>query len=544
MRREHVGADAGASTVVAWLTARRAARSGGLWGLVFGSLVVSSAASYSGLANTAEQRAKLAASLGANSGMKALLGGARRLDTVAGFTAWRSLGVLVLVGAVWGVLTGTRLTRGEESSGRWEILLSGPTTRGRAAAQTMAGLGTGLVCLWAVTAVFTVVEGHGSNIGFGIGGSLFLSVALVAGAAMFLAIGALAGQIAATRRQANVVAAAVFGASFLLRMTADSSSGLEWLRWASPLGWVEELHPLTGSRPAALIPIATLTIAAAVIAAWTASRRDLGASVLPSHDRGDAHTRLLGHPIGLTLRLTRPVAVGWMVGLGVLGLVGGLVARSAAQAVSGSDMMQRALARLGAHRGGAADYLGIFFLIAAAAIAFAAAGQLAAIRGEEADGHLDNLLAGPVDRRLWLAGRVVVGAGVIVAAGVTVGLAGWIGAATQHSDIGVGALLAAGINLAPPALVILGVGALAYGIAPRLASPITYGLVAWSFLIQIVGTGLHVNHWLLDTSLLMHIAPAPATNPNWAAVAWLTGLGVLAGVVGIIGFDRRDLVGA
>ena len=62
------------------------------------------------------------------------------------------------------------------------------------------------------------------------------------------AIGALAGQRASSRSQANVLSAGVLGA-FLLRMVADSGSGLAWLRWATPLGWVEELHPLTGSDP-------------------------------------------------------------------------------------------------------------------------------------------------------------------------------------------------------------------------------------------------------------------------------------------------------
>ena len=80
---------------------------------------------------------------------------------------------------------------------------------------------------------------------------------------MFLAIGALTSQLSPTRRQANGLAAAVFGVSFLVRMAADTVAGLDWMRWASPLGWVENLHPLTGSQPLALVPILLLTVAAA-----------------------------------------------------------------------------------------------------------------------------------------------------------------------------------------------------------------------------------------------------------------------------------------
>jgi ABC-2 type transport system permease protein len=536
--------DPAAATVVARLTARRAARSGALWGLVFGVYVVSSVTSYTTIAKTAAQRAKLAASFGTNAGTNALLGIARRIDTVAGFTAWRSLGVLTMAGAIWALLIATRLTRGEEDAGRWELLLAGQTARGRAAWQAMAGLAAGLASLWAVTAVISVAVGHSSRAKFTTSGSLFLSVALVASAAMFLAVGAVCGQLAASRHQANGMAAAVFGAAFLVRMVADSGSGIEWLRWASPLGWVEELHPLTGSRPMALAPIIALTVTACVAATWVASRRDLGASALAAHDSRPARTALLGGPLGLAVRLTRPVAIGWVAGLAVLGLVGGLVAQSASGATSGSATVQRAMARLGAHRGGAASYLAIFFVMSAGVVAFAAAGQLAATRNEEAEGYVELLFARPVGRGQWLAGRVAVAAALVLVAGVATGLAAWVGAATQHSGVGLGELTQAGFNLALPALFVLGLGALAYGLAPRLASAATYGVVAWSFLLQLIGSGLKLNHWLLDTSVLAHIAPAPAANPNWAAAGWLAGLGLLGLGTGVVAFNRRDVASA
>ena len=45
-----------------------------------------------------------------------------------------------MLGAVWALLVATRLTRGEEDAGRWELLLAGGTTRGRALSLVMAGL--------------------------------------------------------------------------------------------------------------------------------------------------------------------------------------------------------------------------------------------------------------------------------------------------------------------------------------------------------------------------------------------------------------------
>ncbi|HXZ77157.1 MAG TPA: hypothetical protein VEH31_40690, partial [Streptosporangiaceae bacterium] len=109
--------------------------------------------------------------------------------------------------------------------------------------------------------MITVVAGQLPRVGIAAGPMLFFSVALVAPAAMFLAAGALASQLAATRRQAAAYAGAVLGICYALRMVADSGTGLEWLHWATPLGWVEELQPLTAPRPLALLPIAGLVIA-------------------------------------------------------------------------------------------------------------------------------------------------------------------------------------------------------------------------------------------------------------------------------------------
>ncbi len=208
-----------------------------------------------------------------------------------------------------------------------------------------------------------------------------------------------------------------------------------------------------------------------------------------------------------------------------------------------SPTIDRVIARLGATGSGAATYLGFVSLIAAGLLTVAAAGQIAAARTEEADGHLDHLLARPVARWRWLAVRLLVAAALVIAAGVITGVAAWIGAATQHAAVGFGTLVEAGLNVAPPALFVLGAGALVYGLWPRAAVGATYGLVVWSFLVETVASITDTARWLRDASPLLHIAPAPATAPNWTAAAWLLGLGALAGVAGVAAFGRRDLQG-
>ncbi|MGZ4461775.1 MAG: hypothetical protein ACXVZP_02945 [Gaiellaceae bacterium] len=544
MRRRDVPGDGSAARAIVLATARRVVRPGLLWGVVFGLVIAATEVSYRSSFPTAASRAKLAQSFEGNAGFAAMFGAIHRIDTVAGYTAYKVTFTLVVLGAIWGLLAATRQLRGEEDAGRWELLLAGQTTRGRAAAQAAAGLGAGVVALWLPAALLAVVAGSTSRVGIGVGASLFFVTAIVAAAAMFMAVGIVAGELAATRHDANLIGAGILAASYLIRMAADSDPGLAWLRWASPLGWIEELRPLTGSRPLGFVPIAVLTAALAALAIHVASRRDLGASALASRDSPRPRTLLLGGQAGLTLRLTRPALAAWLAALAATGLVFGLVAQAAGSALHGSPGLEHVIARLGGSSAGSVAYLGFVFLVAAGLVAIAVAGQVAAIRNEEAAGHLDNLLVRPVARWRWLAIRLAVGVALVVAASAIVGLAAWVGATTQHAGVDFLQLLQAGLNVAPPAVFVLGIGALAFGLWPRGAIGVTYGLVVWSFLAETVASISDSSRWLRDTSPLLHITPAPAADPSWTSAAWLVGLGLLAGLAGIAAFGRRDLAGA
>ena len=538
------GNDRRATRTVAAVTARRAARPGLLWGLVFGGTIAATMTAYSSTFPSAAERANIARTIEGNAAFEAIFGVTRRLDTVAGYTTYKTMFTLVLLGAIWGLFIATKVLRGEEDAGRWELLLSGQTTRRGATISAGAGLAAGLAALWLPTALIAVVAGSGSKVGIGAGACLFFATSAVAAAAMFMAVGMLVSQLAPSRHGANVMGAGILAASYLVRMAADSDHRIGGLRWVSPLGWVEELRPLTGSRPLAFVPIVLLTAACAAVAVSLAGSRDVGAGVLAGDDRPPPRTWLLGGQAGLTVRLSRPTIAAWLAGLALTGFVFGLVTQAAGASLRGSPTLQRVIARLGATGSGAAVYLGYVFVIAAGLVAIAVAGQISAIRNEEAEGHLDVLLVAPVARWRWLAVRLGVGVVLVLSAGAVTGLAAWIGASSQHADLGLGDLLRAGLNVTPPALFVLGVGALVYGLRPRAAIGLTYGLVAWSFLAETIASVTGGSRWLRDSSPVLHITPAPAASPDWTAAVWLVGLGLLFAAVGVVAFARRDLVGA
>jgi ABC-2 type transport system permease protein len=530
-------------TVVVGLATRAAARTAIVWGAVFAVTVAASAVSYTTLYPRQSQRDALAAAFGRNQATASLFGPAPHLQTVAGFTAFKVTMTLMVLGAIWGLLTGTRLLRGEEDQGRWEVLLSGWTTPRRATAQALAGLGAGVVVLWALTAAGTVLVGREAKVAFAVGPSLWFALAMVAPAAVFCGVGGVTSQLAATRRQAAGHGAAVLGVSYAVRMVADAGVGLHGLIWASPLGWVEEMGGLTDPRPVALVPLVVLTGVLAATTVHLAGRRDVGSSLVAARTATRPRLSLLYGPTGLALRISRPTVVGWWAGITVAGLLYGLIARSAGSTITGSSVHD-VLSRLGASGTGAETVLGICFLVLATLVALVAAGQLTATRGEESSGRLDNLLTRPVSPTRWLGGRLAVALTMVVVGGLLAGVSAWLGAASQHAGVRFATLVAAGVNIVPPAVVILGLGVLVLGLAPRATAAIVYGYLAWSLLVVVVGGIGATSHWVLDTSVFHHMAASPAVPVDWTADGIMVAVAVVLLAAGLLAFRRRDLSGA
>jgi ABC-2 type transport system permease protein len=513
-----------------------------LWGAVFGGFAAVSALTYVTAYPTSPARERLQAAFGANTAMSALFGPAHRLQTVAGFTAFKTEMTLMVLGAVWGILTATRLLRGEEDAGRWELLLAGRTTRAGATGWALLGLGAGVASLFAPCAAITVVTGLSDKVHISATSALFFALASSATAVMFTAVGALTSQLGATRRQAAGYGAGVLGLSYAVRLVADSGIGVGWLRWASPLGWVEELAPLASPRPWALVPIAAFTIAASVAAVGFAGARDLGSGIVGGRTSARPRLRLLFGPTGLAVRTLWPAIAAWVASIGVTGLLLGLVAKSAGRTIAGSSLGQ-VLSRLGVRGTASAAYLGVSFLIVAVLVAFLAAGQVTAARAEESAGRAELVVVGPVSRWRWLGGRCALAALAVGAGGLAAGVLTWLGSAAEHAGLGASTIVAAGVNTVPPALLVLGAGVLAFGAAPRATAAVAYGVLSWSLVVEVAGGFGTLGHWVLDTSVFHQMAAAPAVPVDWTSAGVMAAGGVAATIIGTVAFGRRDLRG-
>lgn len=482
-------------------------------------------------------RVTLARSIGSNPGLTALFGETRSLETVAGFTEWRVSLVMALVGAVWALFATTRVLRGEEDAGRAEILLAGPLTRADAARSTLTGLAAALLLMLVISVVGIIV---GSGHELGTGRAAMLGLTLISAPALMVGVGALTSQLAESRRQALGLGAGVLGVCYLLRVVADSDPDLRWLRWATPLGWLELARPLTDPN---LVPVLLSYLLAAGLgglALVLVPARDTGAGVITERSSRRVRRRGLDSPLGLAVRLGEGSAWSWALGLALAGMLIGLVARTAAEAMAqsrGGDLF----GELGIAESGTRAYVGVFYIFITVALAVAASGQVAATRDEEAGGRLDNLLVGPVPRARWLAGRVSVAVGALALGATAAVLGTWAAGSAVGLGVGVGDLGAAGLNTLPTALFVLGAGTLLHGLVPRLAVPLTYALVTASFLLEVVGASVNLPSWVLNLSVLHHVAPAPAVSADWRSAAALVLLGLGLAAIGALALGRRDI---
>jgi len=485
--------------------------------------------------STLEERLAFAKSFGDNVALRLFYGVPHDLTSIGGYTAWRVGGFMSIFAGMWGLLAAVRALRTEEDSGRQELVLAAPVSRRAAFAAAVAAVGLSAVVLWLGTFA-GLVAGR-----LPVGGSAFLALATVVPAATFAGIGALVSQVAPTRRVALEISAAALALALLARVVADTSSHFEWLRWLSPLGWSEEMRAFAGPRPAVLLIPAVVTAGLLAAARLISLRRDVGSGLLQVSDRSEADLRLLGSPTAQTMRAERRSLIGWSVGIGFFAFVIGSLSNSI-NTSNVPESLREQLRRVGgASITTPAGALGLYFLFFILAIALFACSQIAAARREESDEELETLLALPVSRLSWLAGRLVLAALGMAGLALAAAVLAWAGAAAGGAGVSLPRLLGAGANCLPASFLFLGIGALAFGVLPRPSAGIAYGAVSVAFVWNLFGAVLGAPGWTLGLSPFHHIGLVPSQPFKAVAAVVMLAIAAVAMAAGIAAFSRRDL---
>ena len=509
------------------------------WGLVFGSTIASSALTYVSSFPDAASRRLLAATTSHDAGLAVLLGPIATIDTVGGYTVYKCYVFLTTIGAIWAVLATTRLLRGEEDNGRWQLVIADGSRSENATVATLVALGIAVAVVFCGATACTLLAGLDRDVGFGSGESLLYGLSLTIAPAVFVSVAAVTSQLGRTRRLASGLGIGVLGVCFVIRMIADSGPATRWLLWCTPFGWAERMRPLTQNDALPLLPAAITVALLCTAAVALAARRDAGDGVLASRDVVPLRPFGLASPLALAARLELPVLIAWCVGAAATAFSFGMIAKIATGDVP--DSISNTLDKFGVQGDFANQYVGVVFLLVATVVALLPAGQIGSAAEDETSGRLVHVLVQPSRRSSLLLGRLTICVGGIAAASLLSGFAVWVGAKSQGIDLDLASMIGAGLNVVPTALVAMGVGAVTASIAPRAAARAVYGIVIWSLLVDLVGSMIESLNGI-DRSSIFHymaLAPAQATDPL-AIIMTLLVAAVLCAFA-IVRVERRDV---
>ncbi len=461
------------------------------------------------------------------------------VDTAGGFAVWDGGWMLMIIIGCWALLTATRLTRGEEDSGRAELVLSRPLTARQALGAHLAAMGAAAAGVGVAAALPFIVLGEpaAAAVLWGLGSAALCAVAA--------ALGTLVAQVVEPRRRAVSVGLGLLAAAFVVRVVANSADRRIWLLTVAPFGWVERLRAFSGNDwPWLLAPlVAVLVLAATALA--VCGRRDAGAALVRSSGAHRSTFRLLTSAPRFGWRLGSGALLAWALTLAVITFVFGLMTGALVDFINEDETYRKMLESMGMDMSvpavGYLSYIAVFLALPVAAFL---GWRVGATRQEEAEGRLDNLLVRGVVRWRWLAvttGFALLAAAILVAA-TTAAL--WAGTQLVDAPVTTWQVIEPMLGTLPLVVLFTGIAVLTFGVAPRLTVAMPVTLAVLGYLLDTFGTALDWPNVVLGISPFHHLARLPGEPMTLSSVLAMTGIGLAAAAVGVVAFARRDLRGA
>lgn len=526
---------------------RDARRSILIIGVLLAVLVVVTASQIALEYNTAADRFTLAAQMSALPQIfQGMLGEPIAIETLGGFLSWRTYGFLPVMVGIWSVVALSGTLAGELARGSLDAVAAGPISRRRLALEKvgshLAALGIVVLVLAAATYGSIVAFGNlpGDQIGPGavLAQHVWVFAASLAPGAVAFAIAPILG-----RGTALGVGSVVLFGSFIVNGYADSVPAFDQVRGLSYFGLTAAHRPMAGAWDWGSIGVLGAFIVVALgIGVALFERHDL---VVPSGGK----QRMPPLRLGVAGAFTRayfervPAAIAWGLGLALYGLI---LATSADEFVAQLSKIPQVLDMI-TRIFPDADILSVggflqlaFFSEAVILVALAAAAFVAGWASDEGDRRLEMVLGAPISRVGW---ALKSGLGVFAAIATLILLAdlGVIVGAAIQGESGLG--IAIGVSvLGAYGMAIAGVGLAVGGLVrPSIAAPVTVGLGLGFYLLDLLGTILHLPDPIVDLSLNRHLGQPILGNFDTAGLV-ICGVLAFGGLaLSAIGMQRRDL---
>jgi ABC-2 type transport system permease protein len=527
-----------------WFGFKQALRGAIIVGATAGFMLALQGVAYDKSYTTNAERSKFAASLTSVPSLGLIYGSPIDLNIgTSGYMVYRVVGFMGVVTGIWGLATTTRLLRGAEEDGRWEVIRTSAVSPRRATTDVM----TGFVLAWVVSGILGTVITIGATSSAGIDLSLasaaIINLLIFLPGLLFATVGTLTSQLALTRQRALAYGLVPLIFLFLLRGLANTHpTSLHALLDYTPFGWALLVNPLLAMHSQWLILFGVFSCLFLLLGVWLA-QRDLGSSVIGQSTTALPRYYLLKSGWQLALRQNMWSFLGWIAGaLTLIGLIAGLTSVAIGATADSANLSHSIHALASNNPDLKIAFLGAGMVFLVMVLLVMAITIISSIRRDELKQYLDSILVAPQARTHWLMSRLALGYTVLLITSVLCAGTLYSIATSQHITLNFGKVLATAICTLGSVGFILGVGTLLYALKPRAVIVALYVIVGWSFLVTLLASATKLNTIVLHSSLFTYTSFNLASWPNWSTFIYFTVLGILCAVAGMVAFKRRDII--
>ncbi|MEJ6949478.1 ABC transporter permease [Natronospora cellulosivora (SeqCode)] len=439
--------------------------------------------------------------------------------------------------AIMSIFIVIRHTRGDEESGRIEVICSLPVGRlSNLASTIIVSIGVNIL-LGLVVAIGLAVLGIES---IDLQGSILYGAVLTATGIFFTAITALFAQLTENTRGAIGYSFTFLGLSYLLRSIGDVSS--EVLSLISPLGLILRAEVYVNNYWWPVIITVLAAIPFLILAFYLNAIRDLEAGLIPSKGGRINASRFLQSPLGLALRLQRTTIISWLIGAFVLGASYGSVAGDLDTFLEANEMYRQIFAI----EGGLPileQFISILMSVIAIICAVPAVLLFLKLKKEEMKNRTEHLYARAVSRNKVMGSFLAISLAVGFSTLFLAAFGLWATAATVMEDpISFSTIFNSAMIYLPSTFVIIGISGFLIGFFPK-RTIISWVYLIYSFFVVYLGGILQFPDWMESLSPYGIVPQLPIDEMNWAIVIGVILIALFFTVAGFFGYNRRDLAG-
>lgn len=506
-----------------------------LWlgGITFFTLIVP--VSFVELYGSEAERAAMAETM-ANPAMTAMVGPADLTNYSLGvMTTHQMLLMTAAVSGLMSILLIAGRTRGDEESGRLELIQSLPVGR-------LAYLNGTILYSIVVSFSLALITGFGLaalNIaGMDLEGSLLYGAALGGSALMFAGVTAVAAQLSESTRGTIGISIAFLLAAYLFRAVTDISN--ESLSWLSPLGWVTKTEAYSANSWWPVLLMAGFSIMLFAAAGFLNAIRDLESGFLPSRTGRGKAGPFLQNTLGLAWRLQRTAMIAWACGLIIIGSAYGSVLGDMESFFAGNELMEQ-LIQPDTGLSLTESFLPMLMVVLSLLAAVPPMMAMNKLRGEEKKGRLDHLLGRTVSRHYLLGSFLLLALinGFVMLLLSATGL--WAaGNAVMEEGLSFVMIFEAAIIYFPAIFVMVSFTVLLIGWFPKF-TPLIWLYLIYSFVVVYMGGLFQLDEVFEQMTPFGHVPQPPVEEITFLPLLLLMAAGGIISAVGFAGFAKRDI---